>query len=137
MIEFYFLLPDFKSRGQPTCESHGATTIKIYQKYFADFVISGYSTEDVIPFINASGPDLGKKNEADNFISCLWQKFQGCSEFDSKTFRSLVMVFDHFSTSEYYAIGMQHMGHMIYVTKLIAYGSYDTVCDYILYMICW
>ena len=37
----------------------------------------------------------------------------------------------------YAAYRMQHMGHMIYVTKLIAYGSYDTVCDYILYMICY
>ena len=36
------------------------TAIKVYQKYFADFVIFGYSTEDVIPFINASDPDLGK-----------------------------------------------------------------------------
>ena len=38
-----------------------ATAIKVYQKYFADFVTFGYSTEDVIPFINASDPDLGKK----------------------------------------------------------------------------
>ena len=38
-----------------------ATAIKVYQKYFADFVIFGYSTEDVIPFINASDPNLGEK----------------------------------------------------------------------------
>ena len=38
-----------------------ATAIRVYQKYFADFVIFGYSTEDVIPYINASDPDLGKK----------------------------------------------------------------------------
>ena len=45
-----------------------ATAIKVYQKYFADFVIFGYSTEDVIPFINASDPNLGEKG--DDFI-CL------------------------------------------------------------------
>ena len=45
-----------------------ATAIKVYQKYFADFVIFGYSTEDVIPFINASDPNLGEKD--DDFI-CL------------------------------------------------------------------
>ena len=37
-----------------------SSAIKIYQKYFADFVIFGYSTNDVIPFINASDPNLGK-----------------------------------------------------------------------------
>ena len=41
------------------------TAIKVYQKYFADFVIFGYSTEDVIPFINASDPNLG----IDTYIS--------------------------------------------------------------------
>ena len=49
-----------------------ATAIKVYQKYFADFVIFGYSTEDVIPFINASDPDLGKKLKAT--IYSPWQK---------------------------------------------------------------
>ena len=39
-----------------------ATAIKAYQKYFADFVIFGYSTDDVIPFINESDPNLGKIN---------------------------------------------------------------------------
>ena len=48
-----------------------ATAIKVYQKYFADFVIFGYSTEDVIPFINASDPDLGKKLKA---TISPWQK---------------------------------------------------------------
>ena len=38
-----------------------ATAIKVYQKYFADFVTFGYSTDDVIPFINASDPNLGEK----------------------------------------------------------------------------
>ena len=36
-----------------------STAVKLYQKYFADFVIFGYSTDEVIPFINASDPKLG------------------------------------------------------------------------------
>ena len=36
-----------------------STAVKAYQKYFADFVIFGYSIDDVIPFINASDPNLG------------------------------------------------------------------------------
>ena len=37
-----------------------STAVKLYQKYFADFVIFGYSTDEVIPFINASDSKLGK-----------------------------------------------------------------------------
>lgn len=42
-----------------------STAVKVYQKYFADFVIFGYSTDDVIPFINASDPNLGMNNLSD------------------------------------------------------------------------
>ena len=56
-----------------------ATAIKAYQKYFADFVIFGYSTDDVIPFINESDPNLGKINmvQLSIFGPGIWSQWRG------------------------------------------------------------